>query len=87
MSLGEKHGVPHPYSDTQVAHCHFTLYICNCKVKKYQQGALQEGSNHRESLRLSSSYLTGCWGWARADMEGLVPVSVAQHLKLCSLPC
>lgn len=83
MSLEEKHSVsPDTHSDTHVAHCHFTLYICNCKIEKYQQGALQEAL----PIGKASGYLTSYWREAGADMEGLVPVSVAQHLKLCSLP-
>lgn len=47
-----------------------TLYICNCKAEKHQQGALQEGPDHRDGSRLSCSSLAGYWGAGGSRLGG-----------------
>lgn len=47
-----------------------TLHICNCKAEKHQQGALQEGSDHREGSGHSCSSLAGYWGAGGSRLGG-----------------
>lgn len=67
---GKNTVLPHP--DTQVVTGIFPsiLYICNCKAEKHQQGALQEGSDHREGSGLSCSSLAGYWGAGGSRLGG-----------------
>lgn len=68
MSLGEKHSPPNTLWPTGISPS--TLYICNCKAEKHQQGALQEGPDHRDGSGLSCSSLAGYWGAGGSRLGG-----------------